>query len=67
MEEEAKLAQNENRQRHNSNPERGSTDGAAKRDPINLNAELDTVSERSEIEEDPTLAESIKKGMEFLF
>lgn len=33
----------------------------AKRDPINLNAELDTVSERSEIEDD-SLVESIKHG-----
>ena len=56
------------RQRHNSNPEKGSTDGASlKRDPINLNAELDTVSERSEIEEDPTLSESLKKGTYFVF
>ena len=44
MEEEAKLASIE-RTRHNSNP--------VIRDPINLNAELDTVSERSEIEEEP--------------
>ena len=46
MEEEAKLASYE-RTRHNSNP-------GPQRDPINLNAELDTVSERSEIDEDPT-------------
>lgn len=44
MEEEARLASIE-RTRHNSNP--------VIRDPINLNAELDTVSERSEIEEEP--------------
>ena len=45
MEEEASLKQYESRHRHNSDPEQN------KRDPINLNAELDTVSERSEIEE----------------
>ena len=62
MEEEAMLAQYESRQRHgNSNLEPKSV-GALKRDPINLNAELDTVSERSEIDEDPTIAESIKRG-----
>ena len=44
MEEEAKLASIE-RARHSSNP--------VIRDPINLNAELDTVSERSEMEEEP--------------
>jgi len=44
MEEEAKLASIE-RTRHSSNP--------VIRDPINLNAELDTVSERSEMEEEP--------------
>lgn len=54
MEEEAALAQLEQqRQRHHSNPD-------IKRDPINLNAELDTVSERSEIEEDNSLIESLR-------
>jgi hypothetical protein len=45
MEEEAILAQYE-RQRHRSQPTE------PKRNPIDLNAELDTVSERSEIGED---------------
>ena len=55
MEEEEKLAQIERQRRHSSAQE-------VKRDPINLNAELDTVSERSEIEDDSSLAESLKQG-----
>ena len=62
MEEEAMLAQYESRQRHGSSNLEAKSGGALKRDPINLNAELDTVSERSEIDEDPTIAESIKRG-----
>ena len=62
MEEEAMLAQYESRQRHGSSNLEPKSVGALKRDPINLNAELDTVSERSEIDEDPTIAESIKRG-----
>ena len=62
MEEEAMLAQYESRQRHGSSNLEPKSGGALKRDPINLNAELDTVSERSEIDEDPTIAESIKRG-----
>jgi hypothetical protein len=61
MEEEAMLAQYESRQRHGSSNLEPKSVGALKRDPINLNAELDTVSERSEIDEDPTIAESIKR------
>ena len=56
------LAQYESRQRHGSSNLEPKSVGALKRDPINLNAELDTVSERSEIDEDPTIAESIKRG-----
>ena len=67
MEEEAMLAQYESRQRHGSSNLEPKSVGALKRDPINLNAELDTVSERSEIDEDPTIAESIKRGKTYYF
>ena len=67
MEEEAMLAQYESRQRHGSSNLEPKSVGALKRDPINLNAELDTVSERSEIDEDPTIAESIKRGKTHYF
>lgn len=51
MQEEELLAQYE-RHRHGSNDM-----PAAKRDPINLNEELETVSERSEMEEEPSISE----------
>ena len=36
------------------------------RDPINLNAELDTVSERSEVEDDESLRLANQSGKNFL-